>query len=61
MFKILMKGKNMKITKKNLNEALKVLGKVVSQISPVKVYYLYIPHFSGIESVYGKKRQRLNV
>ena len=28
MFKILMKGKNMKIEKKNLNEALKVLGKV---------------------------------
>ena len=37
MFKILMKGKNMKITKKNLNEALKVLGKVVSQTSPVEV------------------------
>ena len=49
----------MKIEKKNLNEALKVLGKVVSQTSPVKVYYLYIPHVSGIESVYGKKRQRL--
>ena len=28
MFKILMKGKDMKIEKKNLNEALKVLGKV---------------------------------
>ena len=37
MFKILMKGKNMKIEKKNLNEALKVLGKVVSQTSPVDV------------------------
>jgi hypothetical protein len=30
-----MKGKNMKIEKKNLNEALKVLDKVVSQTSPV--------------------------
>ena len=37
MFKILMKGKNMKIEKKTLNEALKVLGKVVSQTSPVDV------------------------
>ena len=37
MFKILMKGKNMKIEKKNLNEALNVLGKVVSQTSPVEV------------------------
>ena len=30
MFKILMKGKKMKIEKKTLNETLKVLGKVVS-------------------------------
>ena len=37
MFKILMKGKNMKIEKKTLNETLKVLGKVVSQTSPVDV------------------------
>ena len=37
MFKILMKGKDMKIEKKTLNETLKVLGKVVSQTSPVEV------------------------
>ena len=32
-----MKGKNMKVEKKNLNEALEVQGKVVSQTSPVDV------------------------